>query len=84
MTKNKGKNRWNNRGFKAAFASGEGLVRVNYNHRKGELSGNGVSPCGAAVTYEFSGKMNSRSARANVDIILDGEPFAESILDMKR
>ena len=45
MKKGKGKNRWNSGGFKAAWNNGQGPVRISYNHRKGKLSGSGVSPC---------------------------------------
>jgi len=84
MKKGKGKNRWNSGGFKAAWNNGQGPVRISYNHRKGKLSGSGVSACTSAVTYEFSGSMTSRSAKANVSIFLDGELFAKSKLNMKR
>lgn len=84
MKKGKGKNRWNSGGFKAAWDNGNGPVRITYNHRKGKLSGSGVSPCTTAVTYVFNGSMNARSARANVRIFLDGELLAKSKLAMKR
>jgi len=84
MKKGKGKNRWNSRGFKAAWNNGKGPIRISYNHSKGRLTGSGVSPCTSAVTYRFSGTMNSRSAKANVSIFLDGEPLAKSKLSMKR
>ncbi len=84
MKKGKGKNRWNNGGFKAAWNNEQGPVRITYNHRKGTISGSGFSPCAREITWSFTGKMNSRSVRANTEIFINGEPFAESTLKMKR
>ena len=84
MKKGSGRNRWNSRGFNAAWDNGQGPVRIRYNHRRGKLSGSGVSPCTSTITYRFNGTMNSRSAKANVSIFLNGEPFAKSKLKMKR
>lgn len=84
MKKGKGKNRWNNGGFKAAWNNGVGPVRITYNHREGTISGSGFSPCAKEITYSFTGRMNSRSVTANTEIFINGEPFAESTLKMKR
>ncbi len=84
MKKGKGKNRWNNGGFKAAWNNGQGQVKIIYNHRKGRISGTGFSPCAREITWSFSGKMNSRSVRGSTEIFANGELFAESTLDMKR
>lgn len=84
MKKGNGKNRWNSGGFKAAWNNGKGPIRVTYNHRKSKLSGTGFSPCTKQITYSFSGKMNSRSARVSTEIFLNGEVFATSTLTMKR
>ena len=84
MKKGKGKNRWNAGGFNAAWNNGKGPIRITYNHRKGKISGSGFSPCAKEVTYSFTGRMNSRSARASTEIFINGEPFATSTLSMKR
>ena len=84
MKKGKGKNRWNSNGFKAAWNNGQGQVKINYNHRKGRISGSGFSPCTKEITWSFSGKMNSRSVRGSTEIFANGEPFAEATLNMKR
>lgn len=84
MEKGQGWNRWNNRGFKAAWRNGKGPIRITYNHHRGRISGTGFSPCSERITYSFGGKMNARVARAKTRIFFDGEPFATSRLNMRR
>jgi hypothetical protein len=48
------------------------------------LTGSGFSPCTKAIAYNFSNRMNARSAWADVSITLNGEPFAEPGIPMRR
>ncbi len=84
MRKGKGKNRWNNGGFKASYQqrprSGLGHLQA----RKSKISATGTSPCDEQVTYSLSGKMNNRLVKVTTRIFFNGEQFAKSKTTMKK
>ncbi len=84
MRKGKGKNRWNNGGFKASYRNDQGPVSVTYKHAKSKISATGTSPCDKQVTYSLSGKMNNRLVKVTTRIFFNGEQFATSKTTMKK
>jgi len=84
LKKGNGKNRWNNSGFKVVFLNRNGQASFKYEHKKGKISGKGVSPCAKAITYSFTGKMNNKKANAQTKIFENGVKFANSTLLVKK
>ena len=84
MTKGKGPNTWNSKGFNISYSNDFGPIELNYEHRTQRFSGSGTSPCTSDITYEFDGKMTKKKVKADTEIFLDGEDFATSTLKIKR
>ncbi len=84
LKKGKGNNKWNKNGFKAVWSNDFGKNKLKFKAAKQKVVGSGVSPCTADIEYSYEGKMTNKKITAEVEITLEGEPFAESSLSMKK
>ncbi len=84
MKKGKGDNTWSKKGFQVGYDNGFGPISLVYDYKKKKVSGSGTSPCAANITYDFEGKFTPKKLKGDTDIFLDGEPFAQSSLLVKK
>ncbi len=84
MRKGSGANKWNAKGFEVAYSNDFGPISLGYDHDEKSVSGSGVSPCTADIAYTFEGTLTTKKVKAATHITLNGAPFAESRLTLKR
>jgi hypothetical protein len=84
IKRGRGANKWNANGFKVAYSNDHGPIRLVYDHDEKSVSGSGVSPCTGSIAYTYEGTMTTKKVKASTDITLNGAPFAESSLTLKR
>jgi hypothetical protein len=84
MKKGKGDDTWNKKGFRASWSNDFGDLHIAYVHAGKEVTGDGVSPCTADIAYTYEGKMTKQKVTADVDITFQGDPFAESTLELTK
>lgn len=84
MKKGKGDDTWNRKGFRASWSNDFGDVQIAYEQATKRFSGGGVSPCNGDIAYSYEGKMTKQKVTADVEITNQGDPFAESTLEMSK
>jgi hypothetical protein len=84
MKKGKGDDTWNKKGFRASWENDFGELHIAYEHAGKRFSGDGVSPCTADIAYTYEGKMTKTKVTADVDITYQGDPFADSTLELNK
>ena len=84
MTKGKGDDTWNKKGFRASWTNDHGDLHIAYEHASKSVTGDGVSPCNGDIAYTYEGKMTKQKVTADVHITFQGDPFAESTLELNK
>jgi hypothetical protein len=84
MKKGKGDDTWNKKGFRASWSNDFGEQHIAYEQATKRFSGDGVSPCNGDLAYTYEGKMTKTKVNADVDITYQGDPFADSTLELNK